>query len=340
MEAAYVTDFRQLQEECGKLSEAQKREGISCKGCHSRRICQLDGKARAVDDILHTDMTETRFPALLSLCKKHPGLLYNIPVIIYSKVYGAYHDALPCPFRTRAILKHLEELEAVYALLTDVESRQTLLNVLMYRMTFCRDYILRAYGHEPQYFIQPFRSLGPDEVYVDCGAYTGDTFEEYCRYNAAPRAAYLFEPDGDNLRKMESVLQRLGGETQIHAIQKGIYRQSGELYFAAGKDSECYLSETDEGNGIPISVTSLDEAVPEDISFIKMDIEGSEVNALLGAKKHITSSYPKLAISVYHKPTDLWEIPLKLHEWFPAYTQFVLRHHSRCFAETVLYVYR
>ena len=105
------------------------------------------------------------------------------------------------------------------------------------------------------------------------------------------------------------------------------------------KKTEGYLSEYEEDGGVPLPVTSIDDAIKENISFIKMDIEGSEYKAIIGAQDHIRNDYPKLAICVYHSPEDLWEIPLMIHRMFPKYNKFELRHHSKDFRETVLYVY-
>ena len=72
------------------------------------------------------------------------------------------------------------------------------------------------------------------------------------------------------------------------------------------------------------------------VTFIKMDIEGSEYQAILGAEKMITSHKPKLAISVYHKPEDIWQLPLLIYRFNHEY-KFYLRHYSFGNNETVLY---
>ena len=73
-----------------------------------------------------------------------------------------------------------------------------------------------------------------------------------------------------------------------------------------------------------------------DITFIKMDIEGSEIPALRGAKEIIETQKPKLAICVYHKPEDIWEIPELILDYVPEYRLY-LRHYSITYTETVLY---
>ena len=82
-------------------------------------------------------------------------------------------------------------------------------------------------------------------------------------------------------------------------------------------------------------MVKIDDIAP-DATFIKMDIEGAELNALKGAENTIRDNVPKLAIRIYHQLNDLWEIPIYLSEIVPEYNFFV-RHHSKGLAETVLY---
>ena len=85
-----------------------------------------------------------------------------------------------------------------------------------------------------------------------------------------------------------------------------------------------------------VEFVSLDKAIIEPITFIKMDIEGSEMRALKGAKQIITTYKPKLAICIYHKLDDLWRIPQYIHSLVPEY-KFYIRHHSILYSDTVLY---
>lgn len=79
-----------------------------------------------------------------------------------------------------------------------------------------------------------------------------------------------------------------------------------------------------------------DDLFGEDVSFIKMDIEGAEMDALHGAAELIKSKKPKLAICIYHKLEDLWEIPLYIRSLVVGY-DFYVRQHTPLYLETVLY---
>ena len=85
-----------------------------------------------------------------------------------------------------------------------------------------------------------------------------------------------------------------------------------------------------------VECVPLDAVISEKVTFIKMDIEGSEMKALSGARRLITTYKPKLAICIYHKLDDLWKILQYIHSLVPEY-KFYVRHHSILYVDTVLY---
>ena len=89
---------------------------------------------------------------------------------------------------------------------------------------------------------------------------------------------------------------------------------------------------------LEIPVMPIDEAIEtgDRVTMIKMDIEGSELEALKGAKQTIQRDKPKLAICIYHKPEDIIEIPCYIKELVPRYRLY-LRHYGNGDTETVLY---
>ncbi len=339
MESNLIISFEEFQKYC---EDNEKKFNVTgqCHDCSVRSNCLFDNKEMQIDSLLHMNLDDSRFPLLLNFLQKRPEALYYFPAKIYYAIYGLYHKVFSCPFISNSIFNNLNNIETVYQMLTDEESKLTFLNVLMYRLTQNRDYALRAYSMTPQYFIPAFRGLGSGERYVDCGAYTGDSFKSYCQYNDIPKSAYLFEPDNNNRQNMKSNLCSYKSVSNIKIISKGVYKYSGELYFVERSGQGCHLSETPVNNAIKLSVVAIDDVIDEDISFIKMDIEGSEKEALIGAQRHISHSFPKLAICIYHKISDLWEIPLLVMKLFPEYNVFQLRHHTKHVFETVLYVYK
>jgi hypothetical protein len=75
-----------------------------------------------------------------------------------------------------------------------------------------------------------------------------------------------------------------------------------------------------ENGSIPVQCVTLDGDIQEPITFLKMDIEGAEQDAILGAVEHIKNDKPKLGISLYHRYEDIWKIPLMIDEICPGYS--------------------
>ncbi len=339
METKYITSITDLKYFCEADIDRRKIINGECRGCPRYKECLQMNKEQNIDSAIHMLPDEFRFPGLHKLVHNNPSFLWCIPPTIYKRVYGTFRRDLPCQFCSgEYLINNIEKIEEVLDILTDAYSRLVLLNILMYRMKIDPEYILRAYSLDPQYFIFPFRGLNHNEVYVDCGAYNGDSFEKYCYYNSTPKAAYLFEPNMENCRLLNQTVLKYKDNCSVHVIGKGVHSSTGRLNFALKRGMGSHYSS--EETGVDIEVTSIDDVVDENITFIKMDIEGSEQNAIIGAKNHILNSYPKLAICIYHSTKDLWEIPILIKNMFPEYTHFEIRHHSKLFYETVLYVYK
>lgn len=171
-----------------------------------------------------------------------------------------------------------------------------------------------------------------DEIMVDCGAYDGDTALEFARICPNYRKIYALEP---NLEILPRLKKRVA-DLKIEVCEVGAYSRKDILSFQC-QESGC-SSVSKEGN-FNIAVDCIDHLVAKEqdpITFIKMDIEGSELEALKGASQTIRKYKPKLAICVYHRKDDLIEIPKLIKELCPTY-RFYLRNHQCIPEDTVLY---
>ena len=195
----------------------------------------------------------------------------------------------------------------------------------------------------PQYFEKDIIHLAVDEIFVDGGFFTGDTSEEFIRQtNNKYTRIYGFEPDKYVIDKIKSDIRN---SSRIEVISEGLYREKSELRFAStGGTSQASGGNivTEDGKNVSIvPVTSLDElfsgkSIDEYPTYIKLDIEGAERDALLGMRNVIRRSKPKLAICAYHKPEDIYDLYRLICEFRNDY-QFYLRHYANYFWETVLY---
>jgi len=187
-------------------------------------------------------------------------------------------------------------------------------------------------GRDCQYFDSDvIKSIG-QEVFIDGGALDGGdsiNFIEWC--NGLYDKIYAFEPDKDNFLKLKRTTEKLDN---FYIIEKGMWSKSKKLKFSSGKSENSLIS--DHGD-IEIDVISIDEVLDgKPVTYIKMDIEGSEMEALIGAEQTIKKYKPRLAICIYHKPEDIIDIPKKILEMNPNYRLY-LRHYSYVDTETVLY---
>lgn len=188
-----------------------------------------------------------------------------------------------------------------------------------------------ASAENRQYFDLQALKSGEDEVFVDCGCYDGQTsknFIDWCGNKY--KHIYAFEAAQDKVEQCKTALSK----EKATIYPYGVWKEAGTLRFKDSLQEGSCISQEGE---LEIPVESLDHVLEDEkVTFIKMDIEGSEVQALQGSKKIIETNHPKLAICVYHRPEDIYEIPGLLLEYNPDYI-FYLRHYSCRNIETVLY---
>ncbi|MCH1948748.1 FkbM family methyltransferase [Enterocloster sp. OA13] len=191
---------------------------------------------------------------------------------------------------------------------------------------------------DSQYFSLEQLPHADDEVFVDCGAYDGMTsvqFSNWCQGRYEKIICY--EPDTQNVRKCEENLKRNLTQNKYIIIPKGNWSGVDQLFF---NEEGTVASKIDQRGTAVINVTSIDEDVKSGkiskITFIKMDIEGAEFDALKGVEKVIKEQSPKLGISVYHKRDDIFKIPALIRQFNPSYT-FYLRHYYLDDTDTVLF---
>lgn len=230
------------------------------------------------------------------------------------------------------ITNELEKIEQVYELLDDETSKQCLLNICLFRLGM-KDSYASFVHNEDQYFNNITLKEANDKSlsYVDMGAYNGDTVIELSKkVNLA--SAYLFEPDAGNFNDLVKAVSKLN--VRSTCIPLGAADNYKILSFSSDGGEGSLIS--NEGD-LQIAVAPLDDMlINQSIDFIKMDVEGAELLALAGAKKSIEKNRPVLAISYYHKPDDVWKIPLWLGEHCNNYKFYLRQHYYNSF-DSVLY---
>lgn len=228
-------------------------------------------------------------------------------------------------------LESLPEARAAMDIWDDAESRD--IYYWRVRLLANRDAADAPYTH---YRDQYFPAFIPQENYrffVDGGAYLGDTLEEYtARFGEIRGRYYMFEPDG---RIFPELKRAMSDRPRTSLYNLALFDQRTTLRFHLHYDvgSSCV---TEDGE-VEIEAAPLDEVLSGcEVSFIKLDVEGAELEALAGAAGIIAEQRPTLAVCLYHRPEHLWTIPAWIKAVMPE-SRLYLRHYSLCQYETVCY---
>ena len=203
----------------------------------------------------------------------------------------------------------------------------------------------RAYGDydglgvpdaEESYFPGSIFSLVPDEDFVDCGAYDGDTLRSLIQRRRDFRHITAFEPDPTNYGKLGRFVATLDSDVcrkiSLHNLAVGASRTQVR-FNATGTEGAAVASHGE----ITVECYPLDEILHERRpTYLKMDIEGAERDAIDGAQSTIRTHHPAMAVCVYHKQNDLWRLPLAIRSLYSDY-RFFLRTHEVDGWQTVCY---
>lgn len=237
-----------------------------------------------------------------------------------------YYDRLSVEY-----LEHnLQKYSVAYQLLEDEFSKEVFL-ARMKKVYLMGDISEVVSPSTEEYFDENI-VLTDKEVFVDCGGFDGDTAVKFIeRCGGKYDDIIIFEPE---LCKKADIENNMS-DYHYKFYQAGVWSENTRLYFNALETVGSHVSETE--SDYTIEVMALDETVYDKRpTFIKMDIEGSEQEALKGCKRIIKDFRPKLAVCVYHKPDDLYEIPALIKRLNPEYHLY-LRQYSNSRYETVLY---
>lgn len=244
------------------------------------------------------------------------------------------------------VKENISKLNTVYGKLEDYKSKLIYRSLLNYRITKKESYLLLLKDYIDSEANQYFdKELLEDYLFnddfVDAGAYTGDTmerfFEHYPEWKNGEGGSYLcFEASEDIYKTLCRKIELLNSEN-ILSYNYAVWDNEGVLKFdtvSYGNGEGCRVSD----RGSSVKCCSLDKILGHRvISFLKMDIEGAEKKALLGAKEIIKRDKPVLAICIYHKPEDFFEIPFEIEDIISNEYKFYVRQYRYGQSETVLY---
>ena len=227
-------------------------------------------------------------------------------------------------------MNHKSQWIDLYNLMADEESKNTLLDVMRFRLSANPVYMMNYSVRLNEQYFEKFLIINHD-AFVDAGGFDGDTTEVFCFKYPNYKKVLFFEPSVKNMKFAKKKLKDL---RDIVFYSEGLSDISGILSFDPDAGPASAIKITD--SSFIIKVTTLDEIIKEPVSFIKMDLEGWELNALKGTKNHIIKNIPKLAIAVYHRASDFRMIKDYILSFGVNYDLY-LRHYTEGWSETVMY---
>ena len=226
----------------------------------------------------------------------------------------------------RHVHEAADDVRAAFDLWSDDASRAEYVAQVRWRLLGDFD-ALTPPADQPIYFPRDLCDLGSDEVFVDCGAFDGDTVRLFAREaDAKFKKIFAFEPDPASFEKLVATLRDLPGARadNVAAFRCATGARNERLRFIASGTAMSALGDGD----LEVDARTLDDVLGDaKPTYVKMDIEGSEPDALAGARSIVAEHSPVLAISCYHRQDHLWQIPLQIAALNPSY-RFHLRPHD------------
>lgn len=236
-------------------------------------------------------------------------------------------------FTSELVHAHTRDIDCVRELLADGASRGTFDSVIRARLDGRPDSLADTVTERAE--VWSLLGAGKFRTAVDCGAYTGDSLRELIGYAPDLETAVCMEPDARSFRKLAACAQELSGEREgrrrmIYPLQAAAWSEKTTLTFHDTGNRNASVLPSPQSRE---HLRTVDAAAPDGawasvcegmpagsyrrIDFIKYDVEGAERDALLGSKHLIQRDHPALLVSIYHRSTDLWELPLLVHEIYP-----------------------
>lgn len=268
------------------------------------------GFATAVDEVMNS---------IKELAREHEVIMPVVPVFgntIFNRGY---------------IETHLEELESARALLWDEEAKRVFDNMLAFQFTGRLPYLFDRESTREEALTELLKLTDKEDM-LDLGAYRGDTVEELISLTGGYSSVLALEPDR---KSFEKLCAYLADKENTQALPYAVWNEGKELVFSGGGGRQSALSDTGKYSVQAVTVDSITQG--RKITYVKMDVEGVEKEALEGMRELMQARKPKLSIACYHRTEDLCTLIPLIHSINPEY-RIHLRHHPYIpFWDTNLY---
>jgi FkbM family methyltransferase len=248
------------------------------------------------------------------------------------------------------LFAYADEIRACHEILGDERSRRELAGQLDWRYWLEEDSLPAPLDPAGTYFPVELMTPSEDEVFVDCGSFKGDTIPGFTsHWNGRFKHIFALEPDPQNREVLWTTTQNMGLADQVTVVPCAVGDQGGVVSFAStgtvtsqivegGQRATGVESQRIEDISWPVTPAFIDVECrrldeiswPVAPTYIKMDIEGAEPRAIVGATDLLREHYPILAVCTYHRSEHLWQIPNLIRSIAPEYNLFLRRYAEEC----------
>lgn len=301
------------------------------------------GKSFQGKKIIYIDEVDSLCSApIVFICSAQEKICRDIKKLLKAKGYENY------TVDEYVFAKNSEKILQIFDMLEDDISKVTYADMILTRMGKKMQNQELVFPN-PYFELHHFAKRDASEVFVDCGAYVGDTIEQYLTAKSGVFGKiYAFEPDEINCSALRYRAERLKrewavGDNRIIIVHGGVGEKKAQLQMRTMQNTDDRLGtgllKSSENIDDGIDVYSIDDYFSEKrISFLKADIENFEESMLRGGKEVIKRDKPRIAVCIYHSASDMYRIPLLLKEINGDY-KFSIRQHYCDICDTVLYAY-
>ncbi len=303
-------------------------------------ISVLEDRGMHVDDFFASDgfvrgqlFHGKKVISFSDVCRKYENFIILVSFgsprrdvldIIY-KMSGEYEMYLPdVPLAGEELFdssfyeRSKEKIIRARELFADEKSKEIFDNIISYKLSGKLDFLRRAVS-DPKERLLDFSKY---KVAVDAGAYVGDTAGELLCKCENIEKIFCLEPDVKTFKKL---LKFADGNDKILPINASAWENDGQLVFkSAGNRNSNAFSGGKETVVDSVKIDTLSENTHVD--YIKYDVEGAEMCALLGSRETILRDCPDMLVSLYHRSGDVFDIPLYISENYPDYDLYLRRN--------------
>ncbi len=293
----------------GFFASDEFARGHSFCGFPVRRLCEIEDE---YDDFVIVLAFAAGYPALISkiraLSEKYTLYAPDVPL---------FFDGKMRLFNFEYVKENFDKLKKVYDMLFDEKSKRIFIDVINFKITGNTDYLFKTKCDFDETF--DILELSENEIFVDCGAYKGDTVSEFLdKTNGKYSYIYAIEPDVKNFKKLK---EKCAGLDNIEPINAAVWSGDSTVCF----DSKFGRQSAICDGGAKTFARSVDSILSsKDVTYIKYDVEGAEMQGISGAAESIRRCAPKLVVSLYHRNEDIFALPLYINSLNENY-KFYLR---------------